>query len=61
MTLSFGATMALAVAFDINGLPALPLLALGFLGPNADLLWKKLRAQGAWGRLRSEKQEAARP
>ncbi len=51
MTLSFGATMALAVAFDLNGLPALPLLALGFLAPNADLLWKKLRVEGAWGRL----------
>lgn len=51
LTLSFGGTMALAVAFDLNGLPALPLLALGFLAPNADLLWKKLRAEGAWGHL----------
>jgi hypothetical protein len=51
MTLSFGATLALAVGFDINGLPALPLLALGFLAPNADLIWKRLRADGAWGRL----------
>jgi hypothetical protein len=51
LTLSFGATMALAVAFDLNGLPALPLLALGFLAPNADLLWKKLRVEDAWGRL----------
>jgi hypothetical protein len=50
MALSFGATLALAVAFDINGLPALPLLAAGFLLPNADLLWRKLRAQRAWGR-----------
>ena len=38
---SFGATMALAVCFDVNGLPALPLLSLGFLLPNADLLWKR--------------------
>ncbi len=60
MTLSFGATMALTVARDINGLPALPLLALGFLAPNADLAWKKLRMQGAWGKLRSEKEKAAR-
>ena len=52
MTLSFGATMALSVYFDLNGLPALPLLALGFLLPNADLLWKKARAQNAWGTLR---------
>ena len=55
LTLSFGATMALTVAFDINGLPALPLLALGFLVPNADLLWKKLRAEGAWGDLVARK------
>jgi hypothetical protein len=39
MTLSFGATMALAVWADVSGLPALPLLSLGFLLPNADLLW----------------------
>ncbi len=43
MTLSFGATMALAVAFDLSGLPALPLLSLAFLGPNADLLWRRLQ------------------
>ena len=52
--LSFGATLGLAVAFDINGLPALPLLCLGFLAPNADLLWKKMRAKGAWGHLARE-------
>jgi hypothetical protein len=61
MTLSFGGTMALAVAFDINGLPALPLLALGFLAPNVDLIWKRLRADRAWGQLRSERSEAAGP
>lgn len=44
LTLSFGATMALAVAFDVTGLPALPLLSLAFLVPNADLLWRELRA-----------------
>lgn len=42
MTLSFGATMALAVYFDVRGLPALPLLSLGFLLPNADLLWREV-------------------
>lgn len=42
MTLSFGATMALAVYFDVEGLPALPLLSLGFLLPNADLLWREV-------------------
>lgn len=43
MTLSFGATMALAVYFDLSGLPALPLLSLAFLAPNADLLWQSIR------------------
>ena len=43
MTLSFGATMALATAYDVYGLPALPLLCLGFLAPNADLLWRRVR------------------
>jgi hypothetical protein len=55
MTLSFGGTIALSVTFELNGLPALPLLALGFLVPNADLLWKKMRAKGAFGQLRSER------
>lgn len=55
MTLSFGGTLALAVATKSHGLPALPLLSLGFLLPNADILWKRLRRQGAWGRLETEK------
>lgn len=55
LTLSFGATMALSVAFDLTGLPALPLLALGFLLPNADLLWRKLRAESAFGQLAARK------
>jgi hypothetical protein len=59
LTLSFGATMALTVAFDLNGLPALPLLALGFLLPNADLLWKRMRAKNAWGTLRPGGEEPA--
>jgi hypothetical protein len=58
MTLSFGATLALTAALDINGLPALPLLALGFLAPNADLLWRRLRSEDAWGSLRSERSES---
>ncbi|MEK6274923.1 MAG: hypothetical protein AABM30_06230 [Actinomycetota bacterium] len=58
MTLSFGATLALSVGFDLSGLPALPLLAFGFLLPNADLLWKKLRAKNAWGSLRTSKEKA---
>lgn len=47
MTLSFGLTMALAVAFDATGLPALPLLSFGFLIPNADLLWRQVRRGSA--------------
>ena len=43
MALSFAATLALAVAFEINGLPALPLLSAAFLLANGDLIWKQLR------------------
>jgi hypothetical protein len=44
MVASFGATMAVAVWWDIGGLPALPLLSLGFVLPNSDLLWRELQA-----------------
>jgi hypothetical protein len=47
MTLSFGATLALAVALDVAGLPALPGLCVAFLGANADLIWRRLRPRGA--------------
>jgi len=47
MTLSFGATLAIAVWADLSGLPALPLLALGFLLANADLIWTRLRRGAA--------------
>lgn len=50
MTASFGVTMALAVwvdPFGLGGLPALPLLSLGFLLPNLDLLVRDLRERGA--------------
>ena len=46
MVASFAVTMAVAVAadpFGIGGLPALPLLAVAFLGENADLLWRNVR------------------
>jgi hypothetical protein len=43
MTLSFGSTLAIAVWADLGGLPALPLLAIGFLLANADLIWTRLR------------------
>ena len=50
LTLSFGATMALAAytsSFGGAGLPALPLLAVGFLAPNLDLLVQKLIARSS--------------
>jgi hypothetical protein len=43
LTASFGATIAIAVAWNKPGLPALPLLSLGFVLANADLLWRRLR------------------
>jgi hypothetical protein len=43
---SFGVTLLLATVFDVAGLPALPLLALAFLVPNADVLWRQLPPRG---------------
>lgn len=40
-----GLTIVATVAFDVNGLPALPGIALGFLVPNADLILPRLRGQ----------------
>lgn len=42
MTAALGATLVLTYAFELDGLPALPAVALGFLVPNADLLWRRL-------------------
>lgn len=42
-TLSFGVTLALAAFTDVSGLPALPLLSVGFVAANADLLWRHVR------------------
>ena len=39
MTAGLSATFVATYVFDLNGLPGLPALALGFLLPNADLLW----------------------
>ena len=47
LALSFGATLAISVWWGVGGLPALPLLAVGFLAPNADLLWRRLRGSTA--------------
>jgi hypothetical protein len=45
MALSFGATLALAVEFEVAGLPALPGLCIEFVAVNADLIWARLRAR----------------
>jgi len=41
---ALGLTIAATVWWDLNGLPALPGIALGFLLPNADLLWRRWRS-----------------
>lgn len=43
MTLALSTTLVLTYALDLDGLPALPAVALGFVVPNVDLLWHKLR------------------
>jgi hypothetical protein len=45
LVVSLGVTIALTVYFDLSGLPALPGIALGFLVPNADLLWREVRSR----------------
>jgi hypothetical protein len=52
MTACLSATLALTYAFDLDGLPALPALSLGFVVPNADLLWRALVTEGR-GRRRT--------
>jgi hypothetical protein len=44
-----GATIALTVWLDLSGLPALPAISLGFLLPNVDLLWRRLRGEPGLG------------
>ena len=43
MTLSFGLTLTIAVQWDVDGLPALPLLSAAFVLVNADRLWRVWR------------------
>jgi hypothetical protein len=43
LTAGLSLTMICAAWWDVSGLPALPGIALGFLIPNADLLWRRLR------------------
>ena len=47
MTAMYGLTIVIANAADIGGLPALPFLSVGFLAPNAGLLWARLRRPAA--------------
>ena len=46
---ALGGTIALTVWWDVSGLPALPAITLGFLAPNADLIWRRLRGQAGPG------------
>jgi hypothetical protein len=46
MTGFLSLTLALVHIFDTSGLPALPAVCLGFLVPNADLMWRDVRE--AW-------------
>lgn len=43
MTACLGLTLILTVWLEIDGLPALPAICVGFLLPNADILWRELR------------------
>ena len=47
MTLSFGTTLALAVALNQGGIAALPLLSLAFVLVNGDRLWAAFRNRPA--------------
>jgi hypothetical protein len=47
MALSFGTTLALAVGFDVAGLPALPLLSAAFVLVNVDLIWRAYKDRSA--------------
>jgi hypothetical protein len=54
MTVSLGLTIVITTIWATNGLPALPGIALGFLLPNADLLWRRLARRGQTAPLTSE-------
>ncbi len=43
MTAFLAATFVATYVLDLNGLPGLPAIALGFVLPNVDLLWRALR------------------
>jgi hypothetical protein len=60
MTASFGITLAFTYYLWVDGLPALPLLAIGFLLANADLLWRRFREREGDGRTRGGPDSPAR-
>jgi hypothetical protein len=43
MVALLGITLVFTASFDVSGLPALPAVSLGFVLPNADLLWRRWR------------------
>jgi hypothetical protein len=47
LTACLSLTVVCITWWDVSGLPALPAIALGFLIPNADLLWRRLRPSSA--------------
>jgi hypothetical protein len=52
MVALLGATLVVTATTDVAGLPALPAICVGFLLPNADILWAALRRRGrAPGRI----------
>ena len=59
MTASFGLTLSGTYFLEVDGLPALPLLAIGFLAANADLLWRMWREQRGDGRATREPRSPA--
>jgi hypothetical protein len=59
LTASFGLTLSGTYFLEVDGLPALPLLAIGFLVANADLLWRMWRQQRGDGRATREPRSPA--
>ncbi len=56
MAALLGLTLVLIDVFDVDGLPALPAVAIGFLLANNVLLWRQV--QGETARLRAERAAA---
>lgn len=57
MTGLLSATLVLVWLWDVNGLPALPAVCLGFLLPNADLVWRNGRE--AWASRSAAEEEVS--